>query len=107
MYTGVSHARIRENLFKLNQAHANIILRCPIIPTYNARQEHYQGIIALANQLSHITEVHILPYHSMGCAKGERLGSPQEADIPPLSAVEQAECIKTIEGGTTKSVRLL
>ena len=72
-YTGVSNERILENLTKLDDAGANIILRCPIIPTVNDNAAHFAGIAATANRLQHILEIHIEPYHPLGGSKSALL----------------------------------
>jgi len=73
-YTGVSNDRILENLRKLDALGASVILRCPIIPTINDTPEHFAGIAATANTLSHVLEVHIEPYHPLGNSKLDMLG---------------------------------
>ena len=50
-YIGVDNARIRENLGQLNQAGADFIIRCPIVPGLNDRSDHFAGIAALSVEL--------------------------------------------------------
>lgn len=73
-YTGVDNRLILENLRALSKAGKSIVLRCPIIPGYNDRDEHYRGIAAMANELSTVTEINIEPYHSLGDGKYEAEG---------------------------------
>ncbi len=73
-YTGVPREGIVENLLRLDRLGAKTILRCPIIPGLNTRDDHFAGIAALAGRLDHIREVHLMPYHPLGKAKNERLG---------------------------------
>lgn len=73
-YTGVSNERILENLQKLGDIGAQVILRCPIIPTINDTPEHLRGIADTANRLSHISEIHLEPYHPLGSSKLDMLG---------------------------------
>lgn len=68
-YTGVDNRLILENLRTLGKAGKPIILRCPIIPGYNDREEHYKGIAAMANELATVKEINIEPYHSLGDGK--------------------------------------
>lgn len=75
-YTGVSLAPIVENLRRLDHLGVPTVLRCPIIPGLNDREDHFNGIAALANSLQHVKEVHVLPYHPLGRGKLERLGMP-------------------------------
>lgn len=72
-YTGVSNERILENLEKLDQAGAKIILRCPIIPTINDTQEHFAGIAGTANRLNNVLEINVEPYHPLGSSKSAML----------------------------------
>ena len=73
-YTGVSNMLILENLKRLNELGAEIVLRCPIIPSKNDRAEHFKAIANLAEAYSSIKRVEILPYHPLGQAKNNRLG---------------------------------
>ena len=75
-YTGVPRDPIVENLLRLDQAGARIILRCPIIPGLNDREDHFAGIAALAGLLRNVIEIQLLPYHPLGTSKNERLGKP-------------------------------
>jgi hypothetical protein len=53
-----------------------VILRCPIIPGFNDRQEHFRFIGELAEQLSCVQRVDVEPYHPMGKSKSDSLGKP-------------------------------
>ncbi|MEI8194935.1 MAG: glycyl-radical enzyme activating protein [Phycisphaerae bacterium] len=72
--TGVPNAAILDNLHRLDELGAQIILRCPIIPGANVRAEHFAAIAQTANRLQHILEIHLMPYHPLGKSKLERLG---------------------------------
>ena len=74
VHTGVDSGRILENLAHIDALGGEIILRCPIIPGLNDRDDHFAGIAATANQLHHIREIHILPYHPLGASKSQRIG---------------------------------
>ncbi len=82
-YTGVSNRRILKNLRLLNDMGCNIVLRCPIIPTLNDRDDHFSGIAALANRLPHVSEINIEPYHPLGSGKAAMLG--REYALPELT----------------------
>jgi len=72
--TGVSNRQIIKNLREIDSAGAKLILRCPIIPTINDREEHFAAIAELANSLKNIVEINIMPYHPMGASKAESVG---------------------------------
>jgi glycyl-radical enzyme activating protein len=91
-FTGQSNEKIRANLRKLHAGGANILLRCPMIPEYNARREHLDGIAALARELPKLKGVELLPYHRMGRAKLNRFGlytrMPESVQPPDKKIVD-------------------
>ncbi len=81
-YTGVPRDVILDNLVKLDAAGANLVLRCPIIPGFNAREDHLIGIAAVANRLPQVQEINLMPYHPLGTSKNERLGHAAATETP-------------------------
>ena len=75
-YTGVDPAPILKNLQLIDSLGCAVALRCPIIPGYNDRPDHFEGIARVASTLSHITEITVEPYHALGESKYQRLGRP-------------------------------
>ena len=71
---GVSQQLILNNLTNLDEAGANVTLRCPIIPGQNDTPEHIQGIARIASIHSSIKEIHLEPYHKLGVSKAQSLG---------------------------------
>ena len=49
------------------------MLRCPIIPTLNDREDHLMGIAETANAFPAIREIDVEPYHPLGNGKSEML----------------------------------
>ena len=76
--TGVTNKQILENLKKLDQTGAKIILRCPIIPGINDNNDHFEAILKLTNELQGVLEVNLEPYHPLGISKMERLSRESE-----------------------------
>jgi pyruvate formate lyase activating enzyme len=72
-FTGVQNEAIIENLKLLDSIGAKTILRCPIIPTCNDRDEHFEGIAKIANSLKNVIEINVEPYHPLGKSKSELL----------------------------------
>lgn len=90
-YIGASNELIHENLRLLDSLGSSIILRCPIIPTVNDNEEHFKGIAAMANELQHVMEINIEPYHPLGSGKSAMLGksySLGELTFPDNEVVE-------------------
>ncbi|OGV36902.1 MAG: hypothetical protein A2X48_16045 [Lentisphaerae bacterium GWF2_49_21] len=81
--TGVPQDIIVNNLVELDSLGAKSVLRCPIIPKLNDRKNHLLEIAKLANRLSNIIEINILPYHPLGKSKSSRIGKEY-----PLSCKE-------------------
>jgi glycyl-radical enzyme activating protein len=82
-YTGVSNRKIISNLLQLDALGYETILRCPIIPGYNNREDHFAGIATLANRLKNVCEINVMPYHPLGESKRKQLEmSTPLANVP-------------------------
>ena len=103
-FTGVDNAPILGNLRLLDRLGKKTILRCPLIPGYNLREEHLQGICALANSLDHLQGIEIEPYHSLGEGKYAALGKEAQK-IRMLSDAEIAEILETVQKNVRVSVK--
>lgn len=105
-YTGVPNEKIRENLLRLDEMGVSSVLRCPIIPTVNDTQEHFQGIAVMANDLKHVLEINIEPYHPLGSGKSDMLGKEyqlKDLTFPENETVES--WIKAIQEMTQVPVK--
>lgn len=82
-FTGVSNRLIMDNLRLLDQRGARIVLRCPIIPGYNLRDEHLERIAEIAERTGGVEKIEVEPYHALGNAKAIRIGfSPVDISVP-------------------------
>ena len=73
-FTGVPNALILSNLKELHSRGAQIILRLPIIPGYNDRDDHFRDVASLVKSLPNLAGVEIMPYHPLGTSKLDRFG---------------------------------
>jgi pyruvate formate lyase activating enzyme len=73
-FTGLSNAGILENLEKLDALGSRIVLRCPIIPGCNDREDHFRGIGDTANRLRGLIRIDLEPYHPLGISKAAGIG---------------------------------
>jgi pyruvate formate lyase activating enzyme len=73
-FIGQPNDKILSNMRRLHREGANILMRCPMIPEYNARKEHLDGIAAMVRELPRLKGVELLPYHRLGRAKLNRFG---------------------------------
>lgn len=82
--TGAELSVIEENLRRLAAAGANLTLRTPVIPGFNDERDVLKGCIAFSAALG-LTKHVLLPYHSLGRGKYEKLGRayPME-DVPNM-----------------------
>lgn len=103
-YTGVDNKIILDNLKALSDAGSKIILRCPIIPGFNDRAEHFKGISEIAGKLSGIEHIEIEPFHPLGESKYSAL-SREYADIKPPDTETADKWIEQIKLGTEKEVK--
>ncbi|KUG26020.1 pyruvate formate-lyase activating enzyme [hydrocarbon metagenome] len=77
-FTGVDRKVIIDNLKALHDDGAKIILRCPIIPSVNDRDDHFTGIAELVPQLPNLVSVELMAYHDIGRDKAAKVGVDNE-----------------------------
>jgi pyruvate formate lyase activating enzyme len=73
-YTGVSLKPILRNLKILNEKGIPFVIRAPIIPTLNDREEHFENLSCLRKKFENCERIQIMPYHDFGSYKYEKLG---------------------------------
>ena len=110
-FTGQSNVVILENLRSLHAVGASVQLQCPIVPGFNNRLDHFEGIAALAQSLPNLKGVQLLPYHPLGESKLKRFGLSAAADMPrqPLDATQlehwsnwlREKGVKVVDGNGT------
>jgi pyruvate formate lyase activating enzyme len=74
--TGVSNEKILANLRLLADGPTPIWLRVPLVPGVNDDDEELACMAHLASTLKAVRQVSVLPYHTLGRDKRERLGLP-------------------------------
>ncbi len=104
LFMGVDNTDILKNLALLNKMGKNIILRCPIIPGLNAREDHFKGICDTANKFEHILHIELEPYHSLGENKYISLGTCERKFSLPAEKEKQSWLSK-ISSATYKKVK--
>jgi pyruvate formate lyase activating enzyme len=82
--TGVSNRLILENLQKLSEKNAEIIVRIPVIPEFNDKETEMQTIANFLKNIR-INKVELLPYHAMGEHKWSAIGKEAEHFTVPNS----------------------
>lgn len=83
-FTTRSNEQILANARRIAQTAKRMIVRTPVIPTFNATEEEIGAIAQFAASLTTVKEMHLLPYHRIGSDKYAGLGRAYEmADIRP------------------------
>lgn len=107
-FTTKSNERILENAQKIARAAKELIIRVPVIPTFNDTEEEIAEIAKFAASLPNVKEIHLLPYHPFGSDKYAALGreytlhdieTPSEAHMEKLKAVCERAGLKAQIGG--------
>ena len=83
-YTGASNERILENAKLVAESNVELIIRTPVIPTFNDSAADIKAIADFARELRCVKEYHLLPYHRLGTDKYTGLGRKYSLpDIEP------------------------
>jgi len=90
-FTGASNTVILDNLRRTAQSGANLIVRVPLIPGFNADQASLMAIAEFVQSLQVVREIHLLTYHTLGKAKYRALGLPYPMEQTPPMKAEEAE----------------
>ena len=104
--TGASQKQILDNLAMLDAMGKEIILRCPLIPGINDNDGHYHGIADIANKYKNIKEINIMPYHTLGNAKREKLGMDIKYETHSMKMTEAKEIAAVIQQYTSTPVKV-
>lgn len=105
-FTGKSNELILENAKRLSEDAKELIIRTPVIPTFNDTEEEIYNIAKFAASLNKVKELHLLPYHRLGQDKYNGLGREYLMDgiVPP--AAEHMERLKRAAESTGLFVQI-
>ena len=86
-YTGMPNEQILANARFIAENATHLIIRVPVVPTFNATEEEIADIARFAASLPRVTELHLLPYHRLGQDKYEGLNReyPMAHVTPPTN----------------------
>lgn len=95
-YTTSGNERILENAKKIAESGVELIIRTPVIPTFNDTAEEIKAISKFASTLKGVKEHHLLPYHRLGQDKYTGLHRDYALkDIEPPTK-EKMEYLKSV-----------
>lgn len=89
-YTGKDNSLILENAKRVAKSGVDLIIRTPVIPTFNDTEREILEISKFARSLG-VAEHHLLPYHRLGSDKYMGLGrsySLKEIEPPTRERME-------------------
>lgn len=95
-YTGVSNAKSLENIKRLNEVNADVVIRIPTIGGVNSDEENIRRSAAYVHENLPKAKMELLPYHKFGTIKYEALGVPYKHDDFYRPSKEEMECLKEI-----------
>lgn len=105
-FTGVSNVRILENIRRLNDVLADVVVRIPIICGVNNDEENIRRSASYVQRHLAKAKIELLPYHELGTIKYEALGMPyahnafsrpSKEELEHLKEVIRAEGVETID----------
>ena len=79
-FTGRDNNVILENAKIISESDCDLIIRVPVIPTFNHTKEEIRDIARFTKTLNEVTRLHLLPYHRMGQDKYTGLNRPYILD---------------------------
>lgn len=93
-FTGRDNALILENAKIIAKEAKHLIVRVPVIPTFNDTPEEIGAIAKFASQIIPGGEINLLPYHRLGSDKYKGLGREYTLQhiVPPTN--EKMEILK-------------
>lgn len=105
-YTGVRNDIILKNFNWLIDSGYNVVARIPVIPDINTEEGYIDRLSEYLStrQCDNFNEVHLLPYHKIGCAKYGKfnIGIKSTYNEPPPGLLEEYSIVLKNAGFKTK-----
>lgn len=107
-FTTKGNELILENAKRLAKDAKNLVIRVPVIPTFNDKEQEILDIARFTASLGTVKELHLLPYHRLGYDKYIGLGRvygmgdvepPSKEKMAILKAVAESTGLKVMIGG--------
>ena len=107
-FCGYPNSIMLNNAPKIAQMAKELIVRVPVVPTFNDTENEIRAIAKFAASLPRVEKLHLLPYHRLGMDKYASLGRqytlpdvlpPSEAKMEALLSVAQESGLKCQIGG--------
>lgn len=95
-FTTQTNERILENAVKIAENAKKLIIRVPVIPTFNDTEAEIASIAKFASTLKNVSEINLLPYHNFGKDKYDGLGRDYPMGDLPSPTAEHMEKLKSV-----------
>ena len=96
-FTTRDNGLILENAKHIARESKCLIVRTPVIPTFNDTPDEIRSIASFAKSLGSVQEMHLLPYHRIGSDKYKGLGRTYTmAHISPPSKEHMQELLEAV-----------
>ena len=93
-YTGVSNVQILQNLERVLDGSAGVVVRIPVVEGFNDSEEDTTAILTFLRSLERLEAVDILPYHPYGTHKYRRFNRENRLNGFKTPANERIEEIR-------------
>lgn len=98
-FTGKENTLMLENAKILSKEAKHLVIRVPVIPTFNNTKEEIASIAKFTSEILPEGEINLLPYHRLGQDKYKGLNRRYEMEhILPPADQEMLELLKVAEG---------
>ena len=102
-FTSQPNELILENAKYIAENAKHLIIRVPVVPTFNDTPEEIAAIARFADSLPNVTELHLLPYHRLGQDKYQGIGRNYTLmDITPPTNEHMNMLLETAIKASTK-----
>ena len=102
-FTTRPNEQILENAKYIAENAKHLIIRVPVVPTFNDTPEEIAAIARFADSLPNVTELHLLPYHRLGQDKYQGIGRNYTLmDITPPTSEHMNMLLETAIKASTK-----
>ena len=96
-FTTRDNGLILENAKHIARESKSLIIRTPVIPTFNDSAQEIRSIAEFARTLDGVKEMHLLPYHRIGSDKYAGLGRTYTmAHISPPPKEQMQELLEVV-----------
>ena len=95
-FCGLRNELILHNARKIAESGTRLVIRVPVIPTFNDTEDEIKAIAKFAAALPGVREIHLLPYHRLGYDKYVGLDREYKMGDVPVPSSKKMESLRRI-----------